>query len=76
MPQPWLGFVRQQSALETGVLAAAMASSNAVTLFAGVILGALIYGEALSRGGGRPPRPSRHQETVSPPRRRAITSRS
>jgi hypothetical protein len=44
--------------------------------FAGVISGALIYGEALSRGGGRPPRPSRDQETVSRPRRRAITSRS
>ena len=46
------GFVLQQSALKTGVLAPAMASSNAVTLFAGVILGALVYGETLSHGGG------------------------
>jgi len=29
-----------------------MASSNAVTLFAGVILGAVVYGETLSHGGG------------------------
>ena len=41
------GFVLQQSALKTGVLAPAMASSNAVTLFAGVILGAVVY---LGRG--------------------------
>jgi multidrug transporter EmrE-like cation transporter len=46
------GFVLQQSALKTGVLAPAMASSNAVTLFAGVILGAVVYGETLSHGGG------------------------
>jgi len=47
-----IGFVLQQSALKTGVLAPAMASSNAVTLFAGVILGAVVYGETLSHGGG------------------------
>jgi drug/metabolite transporter (DMT)-like permease len=46
------GFILQQSALKTGVLAPAMASSNAVTLFAGVILGAVVYGERLSHGGG------------------------
>jgi hypothetical protein len=46
------GFILQQSALKTGVLAPAMASSNAVTLFAGIILGAAVYGEALSHGGG------------------------
>jgi drug/metabolite transporter (DMT)-like permease len=46
------GFVLQQSALKTGVLAPAMASSNAVTLFAGVILGAVVYGETLSHGSG------------------------
>lgn len=46
------GFVLQQSALKAGVLAPAMASSNAVTLFAGVILGAAVYGERLSHGGG------------------------
>ena len=45
------GFVLQQSALKTGVLAPAMASSNAVTLFAGVILGAVVYGETLSAPG-------------------------
>jgi drug/metabolite transporter (DMT)-like permease len=47
-----IGFVLQQSALKTGVLAPAMASSNAVTLFAGVTLGAVVYGETLSHGGG------------------------
>jgi drug/metabolite transporter (DMT)-like permease len=47
-----IGFILQQSALKTGVLAPAMASSNAVTLFAGVILGAVVYGETLSHGGG------------------------
>ena len=46
------GFVLQQSALKTGVLAPAMASSNTVTLFAGVILEAVVYGETLSHGGG------------------------
>jgi drug/metabolite transporter (DMT)-like permease len=46
------GFVLQQSALKTGVLAPAMASSNAVTLFGGVVLGAVVYGETLSHGGG------------------------
>ena len=46
------GFVLQQSALKTGVLAAAMASSNAVTLFSSVILGILVYGETLSKTGG------------------------
>jgi hypothetical protein len=46
------GFVLQQSALKTGVLAPAMASSNAVSLFVGVILGAVIYGETLTAGSG------------------------
>ena len=45
------GFVLQQSALKTGVLAPAVASSNAVTLFAGVILGVTVFGETLSGGG-------------------------
>jgi drug/metabolite transporter (DMT)-like permease len=44
------GFVLQQSALKTGVLAPAMASSNAVSLFGGVILGAVVYGETLAHG--------------------------
>jgi hypothetical protein len=48
-----VGFVLQQSALRTGVLAPAMASSNAATLFVGVLLGRVVYGEMLSRGGGR-----------------------
>jgi drug/metabolite transporter (DMT)-like permease len=48
-----IGFVLQQSALKTGVLAPAMASSNAVTLFASVVFGATIFGESLSSGGGR-----------------------
>jgi len=45
------GFVLQQSALKTGVLAPAMASSNSVTLFASVILGIAVYGEKLSASG-------------------------
>ncbi len=47
-----VGFVLQQSALKTGVLAPAMASSNAVSLFGGVVLGAVVYGETLSHGNG------------------------
>ncbi len=47
------GFVLQQSALKTGVLAPALASSNAVTLFAGVLLGILVFQETLARGDGR-----------------------
>ena len=48
-----VGFVLQQSALKTGVLAPAMASSNAVTLFGSVVFGITIFGETLSAGGGR-----------------------
>jgi drug/metabolite transporter (DMT)-like permease len=47
-----IGFVLQQSALRTGVLAAAMASNNAVTLFVSVLLGITIFGEKLAKGGG------------------------
>jgi drug/metabolite transporter (DMT)-like permease len=47
-----VGLILQQSALKTGVLAPAMASSNAVTLFVGVILGSVIFGEMLGHGGG------------------------
>jgi drug/metabolite transporter (DMT)-like permease len=47
------GFVLQQSALKTGVLAPAMASSNAMTLFASVIFGLSIFGETLSGGDSR-----------------------
>ncbi len=47
-----VGFILQQSALKTGVLAPAMASSNAVTLFVGVILGSVIFGEMLGNGSG------------------------
>ena len=45
------GFALQQSALKTGVLAPAMASSNSVTLFSSVILGVTVYGETLSKSG-------------------------
>ncbi len=45
------GFALQQSALKTGVLAPAMASSNSVTLFSSVILGITVYNEALSKSG-------------------------
>jgi drug/metabolite transporter (DMT)-like permease len=47
-----LGFILQQGSLKTGVLAPAMASSNAVTLFASVILGITVYGERLAASGG------------------------
>jgi drug/metabolite transporter (DMT)-like permease len=47
------GFVFQQSALRTGVLAPAMASSNAVTLVASVVLGVTTFGESLRGGDGR-----------------------
>jgi drug/metabolite transporter (DMT)-like permease len=47
-----VGFVLQQGSLKTGVLAPAMASSNAVTLFSSVILGIVVYGENLSASGG------------------------
>jgi hypothetical protein len=46
-----IGFVVQQAALKTGVLASAMASSSAVTLFASVALGSALFGENFSRGG-------------------------
>ncbi len=46
------GFVLLQSALKTGVLAPAMASSNSVTLFSSVILGISVYGETLSGPSG------------------------
>jgi drug/metabolite transporter (DMT)-like permease len=45
------GFALQQSALKTGVLAPAMASSNSVTLFSSVVLGIAVYGEAMSGSG-------------------------
>ena len=48
-----VGFVLQQSALKTGILAPAMASSNAVTLFAGVVFGITVFGEKLSNGSDR-----------------------
>jgi hypothetical protein len=47
------GFVFQQSALKTGVLAPAIAASNAVTLFASIIFGVTIFDETLSNGSGR-----------------------
>jgi drug/metabolite transporter (DMT)-like permease len=45
------GLYLQQSALKTGVLAPAMASSNSVTLFSSVLLGIAVYGESLSKSG-------------------------
>jgi drug/metabolite transporter (DMT)-like permease len=48
-----VGFAFQQSALRTGVLAPAIASSNAVTLFGSVAFGATVYGESLSSDGAR-----------------------
>ncbi len=46
------GFILQQSALKTGVLAPAMASSNSVTLFSSVVLGVAVYGETVAKSGG------------------------
>lgn len=48
-----VGFVLQQSALKTGVLAPAMASSNVANMIVSVTLGALVFEETLSRGNGR-----------------------
>jgi drug/metabolite transporter (DMT)-like permease len=48
-----LGFVLQQSALKTGVLAPAIASSNAATLVFSVVFGIVVFGERLAQGGGR-----------------------
>jgi drug/metabolite transporter (DMT)-like permease len=47
-----VGFGLQQSALKTGVLAPAMASSNAMTLFFSIIFGITVFSESIS-GGGR-----------------------
>jgi hypothetical protein len=46
------GFVLQQSALKTGALAAAMASSNASTLVFSALFGLVIFDERLAHGGG------------------------
>jgi drug/metabolite transporter (DMT)-like permease len=48
-----LGFALMQSALKTGVLAPAISSSNAMTLFASAILGTVVFGESLGHGGGQ-----------------------
>ena len=48
-----VGFILQQSALKTGILAPAMASSNAVTLFASIVFGITVFGERLSNGSDR-----------------------
>jgi hypothetical protein len=45
-----VGFALQQSALKTGVLAPAISSSNAVTLFMGVLLGLTVFDETLQSG--------------------------
>lgn len=46
-----VGFVLQQSALKTGVLAPALASSNAMTLIVSVVLGAGLFDESFNGGG-------------------------
>jgi hypothetical protein len=48
-----VGFVLQQSALKTGVLAPALAASNASTLVFSVVFGIVVFDEHLVRGGGR-----------------------
>jgi drug/metabolite transporter (DMT)-like permease len=45
-----VGFVLQQSALKTGALAAAMASSNASTLIFSGVFGVVVFGERLTHG--------------------------
>ena len=47
-----VGLVLGQWALRTGVLAPAMAATNAVTLLISVTLGVTVFGEKLNRGGG------------------------
>jgi drug/metabolite transporter (DMT)-like permease len=47
------GFVLQQSALKTGVLAPAMAASNASTLVFSAVFGLVVFDERLTHGGGR-----------------------
>jgi drug/metabolite transporter (DMT)-like permease len=47
------GFVLQQSALKTGALASAMASSNASTLVFSVVFGIAIFDETLTQNGVR-----------------------
>ena len=49
------GLAFQQGALKTGVLAPAVASANAVTLFTGVVLGLTVFDEALQSGRSRAP---------------------
>jgi drug/metabolite transporter (DMT)-like permease len=48
-----VGFVLQQSALKTGVLAPAMAASNASTLVFSAVFGTVVFDERLAHGGGR-----------------------
>ena len=48
-----VGFVLAQTALKTGILAPAMATSNAVTLFSSVLLGVTVFGESVSDGNDR-----------------------
>jgi drug/metabolite transporter (DMT)-like permease len=48
-----IGFAVQQSALKTGALAAAVASSNSSTLLVSILLGVYLFEENLSKGNGR-----------------------
>jgi drug/metabolite transporter (DMT)-like permease len=47
-----VGFVLQQSALKTAVLAPAMASTNVANMVVSVVLGAFVFEETLSHGTG------------------------
>jgi len=47
------GFVLQQSALKTGVLAPAMAATQASTLLCSVVLGLVVFGETMTDSTGR-----------------------
>jgi drug/metabolite transporter (DMT)-like permease len=48
-----VGFVLQQSALKSGVLAPALASSNALTLLTSVVLGFTVFEETVEAGARR-----------------------
>ena len=48
-----LGGALQQTALKTGVLAPAMATTSSVTLFGSILLGGIVFEETLAHGGGQ-----------------------
>ena len=50
----WLaGFILEQSALKSGFLAPGLAACNSTILVTSLILGAILFGETISKGGDR-----------------------